>query len=492
MEVVKKAINQTEFIKKEVSSGFKTDLALEESSVRRIIAPRAVVRVENVLKTDSGISVSAHASLSVIYEAVDGLDVYESGVEFSIDIPFDGEFLREPDIQITAEDVSVSVGAGGYTLTAQVTASAEFLAVSGFEYVEDVEGAINKRVDFSALGYVTAVAQNFEAQEEKTYSFVIKRILCADEKVRVSGVSCAENSVVFDAEAGGDFLFLTNGGEYVRESVYFPVRFEAEADGVSPDMLASGCAEIAGAAYKVESSEADGATVVTFSYIIRFFGEVYELKTCSRVDDCFSVKNEISVSRAAMGYKTSCDMQVFKGRCFGEAACVRDGNVKAVIGARVYGVSYAISGDKLSVSGVVKAEILTENADGVIKRAFCELPFASDFAARCENICGLSAVVRGVSVKEFDGKCVLEGEILFTARCENKKAETLLSDVVFGEEKPSDDCAVSMIFVKKGEDAWDVCKKAGVSEKHLKQQNPAAEFPAGKDYVISVYRKIDF
>lgn len=491
MEIVKKSVNQTEVIKKEVSSGFKTDLALDESLVRRIICPRATVRVEGVTKTNAGITVSARAALNVLYEGDAGLEVYESGVDFSVEVPFDGEYLHEPVTEITADEVTVTAGAGGYTLTAQVTLTAEFLVVKAVEYVEDVENAINKRVDFSCLSYFDSCVRNFEAVEEKTYPYVIKRMLCADEKTRVLSVSCGANVVVFDAEAGGEYLFLTDSGERVRESVWFPVRFEAELDGVTPDMVAAGAVKLCGAAYKVESSEADGATTVTFSYLLRFFGEVYEVKARSRVDDCFSASYETSISRTGINYKTSCEMQTFKGKCFGEAACTKDGDIKAVLNACLYGLSYSVTADKLSVSGVIKAEVLTENDDGVFKRAVCELPFTSEFAVRYPVITGFSGVVKGVSVKEFDGKCVLEGETTFTAVCFGEKTETVLSDATFGDEKPVDDCAVSMIFVKKGEDSWDVCKKAGVSEKQLKEQNPAAEFPAGKDYVISVYRKID-
>lgn len=491
MEIIKKSVNQTATIKKEVTSGFKTDLALEESSVRRIVSPKAAIRVTGVNKTSAGITVTARAALSVVYEGDEGLEIYESGVDFSLEIPFDGEYLHEPVVDITADEVTVGMGAGGYTLTAQVTASANFLVALPLEYVEDVEGAIVKRADFPALNYVTSCVQNFEVQEEKTYSYVIKRMLCADEKARVLSVSCGEGTVVFDAEVGGDFLFLTENGERMRESVWFPVRFEASADGVNADMLAVGDVKVCGAAYKVESSEADGASTVTFAYLLRFFGEVYEVKTCSRIDDCFSLAYETSAARAGVSYKTACDMQTYKGKCFGEAACVKDGDVKAVLNAYVYGVTYFISGDKLTISGIVKAEILTENADGVIKRAFCELPFTSEFAVRYTTVCGVNAIVKGVTVKELDGKCVLEGETVFTTVCFNEKTETVLTDVALGDEKPADDCAVSMIFVKKGEDSWAVCKKAGVSERQLKEQNPNAEFPASKDYVISVYRKID-
>ncbi len=491
MDIVKKSVKQTERIKKQASAGFKTDLALEESAVKRIIAPSVKLTRVNVQKSASGVTVSAVARINVLYEGESSLDVYESGVDFSMEIPFDGEYLREPLIFVSAGAVNIAMNAGGYSLTAEVFAEAEFLVACSFDYVCDAESAICKKTAFSALEYKLSQTGNYQTEEQKEFRFSIKKLLCACDKVRVLGVQCGQDCVFFDAEVGGDFLFLTDSGERVRESVWFPFRYELEAEGVSPDMVASGAAFLCDSSYRVESSEQDDSSVVTFLYEVAFLCDVYEKTENERVEDCFSVSNEVEISRGTILCETARELTCFKGKCLGEAVCERDGIVKEPFDAEVYGLDYSVDSGKITFSGVVKTNVLTENADGVIKRAVCELLFSLEFSLRYSHVLSAFATVKGVSVKEYDGKCVLEGEISFCAVCIDQKSEAVIENVIFGAEKPMDDCAVSMVFIKKGDDAWDVCKKAGVSERLLKQQNPSVSFPAENDGVISVYRKID-
>lgn len=491
MDVIKKSVKQTERIKKQATTGFKTDLSLEETAVRRIVAPFVKCRVAGVSKIGVGAEVAARAYITVLYEGDSGLETYESAVDFIVQIPFDGEYLHEPEVTLFADSVKISASAGGYGLAAEITATAEFLTARELYYVGEIEGAICKKAAFSAIEYKTSCVDNYELEEQKTFNYLIKRLLCANEGVRVISVQCGVESLIFDAEAGGEFLFLTDGGDLVRESAWFPLRFEVAAEGVSPDMQATGVACVCDAAYKIESSEQDGSSVITLNYLLRFFGEAYAQTECERVEDCFCLNAETTISRESAFCECGRELLTFKGKALGEAACERDGTIKGVISACVYGLNSSVFDGKITFSGVIKAEVLTENADGVIKRAVCELPVSLDFSARYGEACSACAVVKNVSVKEFDGKCVLEGDLIFAAVCADAKTENLVAAVSLGEEKPLDDCAVSMIFVKKGDDAWAVCKKAGVSERLLKQQNPSVEFPAESDGVISVYRKID-
>lgn len=491
MDIIKNSVKQTEVIKKQAASGFKTDLSLDESLVKRIIAAEVKVRQGGVLKTSGGITVSALAQICVLYEGEGGQDVYESGVDFSLEIPFDGEYLREPLVSLSSGEVKIAMGAGGYHITAEILAEAEFLVLKNLEFVSDVEGAICKKTNFSALEYKLSCVQNYEQEEQKSFQYAIKRLLCADENVRVINVQCGPSVVIFDAEVGGDFTFLTENGDRVRESVWFPLRFELEAEGVTPEMIVSGAAVLCGSAYKMESSEQDNSSLMTFGYNIRFFCDVFEQNDCERVEDCFSLVSEAQISRTEISCEVGRELICLNGKCLGEGVCERDGIIKSVLSSCVYGLEFSVSAGKASFSGVVKAVVLTENADGVVKKAVCELPFSLDFSIRYSNVSSAFAIAKSTSVKEFDGKCVLESELLFNAVCLDKKDESVVETVVFGEEKPVDDCAISMIFVKKGDDAWDVCKKAGVSERVLKQQNPSIEFPADKDSVISVYKRIE-
>ena len=491
MEINKKSFKQTEIIKRIVTAGFKTDAALEEGAVDKIIAATATCRVKSVTAGEAGAEASIRARITVLYLMPEGeTDRYESGVDFSVLIPFDGAYKGEPLVDVTVDEVRVSSQPGGFGVTATVTAEAKFAVEKEFFYIEDADGLVVKKAEFSALNEICRKCDAFEVEEEKTYNYVIKKILYSCETARIISAQCGVDSVICDCEVAGELLILTADGEEIRENTAFTFRIEQECEGVSPDLLCYGDVRVCGANFRVETVDDSANSTVTFGYSLKFYTVVYSQEQLECVDDCFSLTNQIKTEAEEYAVVSSAEQKTFKSKAFGEAVCAKDGEIKKVLGSCIDGLNYSVGGEKLVVSGVLKTEIVALNQNGEYAKTCCELPFSLEFSPVCA-VADLECFVRGVTVKEFDGKVMAEGEITVIVLDEKPCARKFITAIEEGEAKPLDDGAVSLIFVKKGETAWDVCKKAGVSERELLSQSGETEFPASKDYSIAVYRRID-
>ena len=138
---------------------------------------------------------------------------------------------------------------------------------------------------------------------------------------------------------------------------------------------------------------------------------------------------------------------------------------------------------------MIKADLLVRNKEGTLRKAQAELPFTCAFDYDGAPV-SVAVAITHFTAKDLDGKCVVECELLFDTQYYINKKYTVVVDATAGEPRKQDDSAVRIIFVKKGDDCWSVCKKACVSENDLLKQNPDLTFPAEKDSGIVIYNKM--
>ena len=492
MEIIKKSFKQTEIIKKSVVTGFKTDAALEEGVVDKIIASTATCRVKTVVPGETGAEASVRARITVLYLTPDGeTDRYESGVDFSVLVPFEGEYKGEPLVDATVDELRVSSQSGGFVITATVTAEARFAVEKEYFYVEDADGAVVKKAECNVVNEICRKCDVFETEDEKTYNYVIKKILFSCENARIVSAQCGIDEVIYDCEVAGELLVLTAGGEEIRENTSFTFRIEQECEGVSPDLSCYGTVRVCGANFRVETVDESSNSTVTFGYSLKFYTVVYSEEKLEYAEDCFSLSNRLKIDTEEYTAASAVERKTFKNKIFGEAVCEKDGKIKKILGSQVIGINYSVTEEgKLSLSGVLKTEAAVLNENGDYEKSCCELPFSVDFSS-VGVVADIDCFAGGVTVKEFDGKVIVEGEITVNVLDEKRCSRRFITEIEEGEAKAEDDGTVRLIFVKKGETAWDVCKKAGVSERELLSQSGEAEFPATKDYSIAVYRGIE-
>ena len=486
----KKKIGKVERISVSASSPISYGFTPQTEDAE-IVAVRASVRTQNASASGGECKVSACALFTVVLKGDDGFCQEENSVAF--DVAFKNERIAD-DLPIgvcySVGDVKYSSGSGEYVISAIIDSEADFYVTTEQEYIDCREGATVKTEEIEALARVADFESVFDDGGDKEFSFEIAAMLCREERVRVKSVACGIDHVNVGGEIVAEFLFATPRGEFVRESLTVPFTAEAECENCTPDDFAVAFADVRAANYRVENDGEKKHSTLSGEFTLGFYISVFRSETHTIIADAFSAKEELLLAKGELGYVCGAGNRELGYKCFGEAASDKgDGHAVCVLGGEVYAFDYAKEGGKLNLSGVVRADILVRDKDETLRKAYAELPFACSFdydgepaAVDCNPI--------GIRAKELDGKCVLECELAIGTRFVRYTGTVAVTEIEAGEERKPDDCAVRIVFVEKGDDAWTVCKKACISQDELFKLNPELTFPAEKDSGIVVYRKL--
>lgn len=485
-----KQIERTEYFRSITSSpisfGFKPR---EDGS---IIAVRATVRTRDVKVDGNECAAYSTALFSIVQKTDDGFVQDDYAVDFS------SAFLDERiggkapvGVCYSVGDIKSEQSGDEYTISAIIDSEVNFFNTIGVSVVERGDNLVTKNEEISVAvpAFRRTAVGDFEGDRE--YPFEIEAMLSHEERVRVTRVTAQPDVAVIDGEILSEFLFYTKRGEFIRESLTVPFKYEAECEGGGVETRYFVFGEVLSANYKIENAEEGRLSTVSGNYTLRFTVAAFDIECVSVAVDGFSKTNAIDCERDEIVYSSDLRLCELKTKCFGEAASDKgEDYVVGVIGGSIDAFDYRKENGKLKPSGLVRAELLVRSKDGTVRQAKAELPFSCEFD--CDgDPADVEIIPHSFAVKELDEKCVLECELFFTVAYFTTSKIFALTDIRLGDELESDSSAVKIIFVEKGECAWSVCKKARVSEDELYRQNPELRFPTERDSGIVIYKKIN-
>lgn len=450
---------------------------------------RASVKTQSVKTAPGECKVTAHALFTVISENDDGLYQEENLVTFDVGFKDDRISDNSP-VRVTHAITDVKFAANGddYLISAIIDSEADFFSFEPVSFRGEIEDAIVKTQQIDGLVKFSTFSEVSDFDGEKECSFEIKTMLCHDECVRITSCGASVNQVYAAGEIISEFLVTSRRGELIRETLVVPFRFESDCEDCLPENKVTVSADMVNAAYTVENDER--RAVVSGVFTVNFTFNVFKNCSFTVVDDAFSQKCELSLVRDDILLTADVGTRELKYKCFGEASSDKgDDYVAGVTAFAVYAFDYNKDGDALNLSGVIKADLLVRNKEGTLRKAQAELPFTCAFDYDGAPV-SVAVAITHFTAKDLDGKCVVECELLFDTQYYINKKYTVVVDATAGEPRKQDDSAVRIIFVKKGDDCWSVCKKACVSENDLLKQNPDLTFPAEKDSGIVIYNKM--
>ena len=457
----------------------------------KIMCVRATAHTQSQSTVAGECKVTASALFTAIFQNDDGFFQNENTVTF--DIVFKDERITENSllsVNYTVNDIRYEQNGDEYVISAIIDSEADFLIIAEHDYAENIDGAIVKTQDMDGVCRLTRFTASGDFDGEKECAFEIAAMLYHEEHVRVTSSGAGADQTYVGGEIVSEFLLVTKRGELVRESLVGPFRFEGDCPDCPPDAFVTVFAEVTSASYRVENSD-EKRSVLSGIFTVDFTFNVFKRVCYHTIADAFSESEELYLVRDDVSFTQSAGTKELKYKCFGEATSDKgDDYVLGVIGSGVYPFDYKKDGNALVLSGVIKADIAVRNKEGNIRKASAEMPFECSFDYDGEPMSVTCSVMKYVA-KDLDGKCVVECELLFLTQFTSKKSLTVISEAEPGETKKPDNCAVRIVFVEKGDDAWSVCKKAGVSEERLLRQNPDLVFPAEKDTGIIIYRKLE-
>lgn len=491
MESVIKQINRPKFTK--ITHGYPISLPITtEVDSQDVLAITASVSLKSLQTTLSTAKVSALAVFNVVHREEGELNSFESGTDLSYDIINERITAGDPVcVRLYAGEEKVKKSESGLELTAVIYAEIYFCDKDAVEFLEDIQGAVVKQEKLNLLNVLSGLNDTVEVDGEKTFPYFIEKVLCHKSHARVISIAPTANSFDVEGEIYTEFLFLTKSGERINESALTPFRVGVDCDKVSYDNLIFALASISSANFKISSEEEAQSSQIVGEYTLSFKGVIFEKTAVNCVIDGFSTTNELELENNLLPFCVGVYEKTFKHKCFGE------GDTAFENGAKVYATltenseitNYAYENGLLNISGVVSAHVITKTQSKGLSGERVQLPFECSFEVG-DAVQVLTCYPRGLAVRNLDGKCIIECELVFSALLTQSESSLIATSVVIGEEKTAKSPAISVVFVNKGDDLWSVCKKAQASEKSVLANNPDLAFPVPQDKAIVVYRKI--
>ena len=211
--------------------------------------------------------------------------------------------------------------------------------------------------------------------------------------------------------------------------------------------------------------------------------DIYEEKTLHFVSDAFSTTNDINLNvvsalqnRFAYNFSDSTEIVgniTVKDESF---------EIRKVIGALPKTLIFSkvsMEDVEILIEGIASFTAIYEGIDDSIESVDVEIPFASK--VKNPSDAGAQIVLSGGCTFDVKAKIRKANEIEISAGinlCFNvfeKNEFAYVSGVEIGEEKMSDDSALTVYVVKEGESVFDIAKKLSLDIAELKAQNPELE-----------------
>lgn len=489
METITKKIKKVLPIKVNTSSAIATELSLDVDE-KDILVKSAKVLIVGIQPFEKTAKVNAKVIYNIVYLTGGEHECYESAAEWTADLSND-RINSSTILQVDgfAENVKIEKRDDILEISAIINLEGRFFSVEDVELVDDIEDAVCKKQQITAPVNLNKFCEHGELEGEKDFNFLVKKVVSQTEYVRIFECTSAVGEIIVEGEIISEFLFLTSGNEFTKDSFVMPFRYEIECDDCEAQDKAIVFARITDANYRVTADENSTSTHISAVYELEYCVHIFKIEETECVCDAFRAANYIKCDKEQSEILQNCKYYTYKYRCFGEAACdLEDKKTISSLCGRVGGINYKKDGENLVISGEIDCDVLCKKEDDILTEN-AVMPFTCEFP--CDLIpADLTCIMRNVAVKQQGNKCYIECELIFTLTLFENSVYDIFCNFELGEERKQDNNAISIIFIEKGEDAWSVCKKAGISENELLEQNPALTFPTEIDSRILVYHEL--
>ena len=117
------------------------------------------------------------------------------------------------------------------------------------------------------------------------------------------------------------------------------------------------------------------------------------------------------------------------------------------------------------------------------------MPFSVEEKVEGEESDVVTLCLNNVTARSKRGKEIeVSAELSVYADMSSRLTESIISNIVVGDEKPKDDCTLYLYLAKPGQTIWDIAKEMNVSEEMILEQNEGLELPIKGGERIVIYR----
>lgn len=374
-----------------------------------------------------------------------------------------------------------------------------------------VLGLVEKEVKF-----VSGVSGNAEVRRQKanftTFEKAIEEKFSVDEKLELDkncagilGVDCncsIRDIYVDDGKAtikgtisanvisvkSGETTTMTNS---VHE---FDFSKAVHLSGLTAEDIVFGNVAIAGVTIKAENK---GKPVLNVEVDLVFNGHLVVTREIEYVSDAFSSDFGLNFATVPAEHtialpQTNAVVDV-EGNMTMPANSAYIARVLSTKSARITGVNLGITDSKVTIEGVLTANIVYECEEKQIHSHVAEVPFNA--AVRVDGMnpgfnIQASAGVISCYIKARRGKeLMVDAKLGVSISATETRAIELTADITQGETKVRDDSAIVIYMVETGETLWDIAKRISMPTTEIVKQNPNCEKGVAAGDKIFIYRQ---
>ncbi|MBQ7408639.1 MAG: DUF3794 domain-containing protein [Clostridia bacterium] len=472
------------------SGGVKTTLSL---LCDKVLNYSAKVYIQKITPVQNAVKVNLRVAITVAFEGEDQVvDTYQSAAEYPVEIA--NEQISENslvNLYASCSQINLVKVDENYEMSGLINLYGHFFTYEQTQGASSFDRIICKKEQVNCINFKGNVFSECDIEGDKNLTYLAGKIISHESIIKINSSTPSVGEILVEGEIISDFCIVKKDGETTREIFVLPFKYELDCQNCTTDDKVQLFSRISGAYFKVVNDENQNYSQLTATFNLNFSGILYENCNVDIVTDCFSPEYFITAEKQSLTFNTNVISNTVKQRVFGQAICELESECKllSLLNGEICNFNYLTVDNQLQISGEIIANLHFEKQnDSAVKIA--ELPFSIDLPIK-NKIILCSVDKHSLTARMQDNKLYLECDIIITLQ--TKQEEEILSCVSFlqGDKLPQDDSAVNVIFIRKGEDLWSVCKKAKVSQEQLINQNPQNVFPAEKDDYIMVYKQIN-
>ena len=445
------------------------------------------------------------------FGVVDFQAVYEKDGVLSLDYcaEFKDKFVAEEDIDgevivsSNVVDVNSSIVAGGIRVVAVVEVVVDVIESKDINVlsVVDCEGVHLSTEEITYSTYLGRAYEKFDVSEEIRIDQATN-ILMVTPSVCLTRVDPRENYIVVSGKINLDICYQ-EGVEFKDISTMnkeLDFVWEVAFSGVEEDSIVQSLVGVVTNEIKITTTIEDGSAIMGVYIPVVYSGYVYKETKMQVIDDLYVEKNYLSVTCENFYSICSNNTITFKDNIGGTASVLDTSPfIDEVLGVCANNLILAgckVVDEVLSVEGVANTTVIYYTKEtNEITSVLVEMPFVVEQKVEGKDANIVSICLTNLSAKSKRGKEIeVSAEINIYADLYDAQKECVISNVVIGEEKPIEDCALSIYIAKPNQTIWDIAKETSTSQELILDQNPNIVLPikAGDKLVIYKPAVVEF
>lgn len=439
---------------------------------------------------------SGIVDFQAIYDSA-GISAIDYTAEFKDKFDLPEEVMGEVILNSNVVDVTSSIVSNGIRVVAIIEVTIDEIYSRDINLLTDANGdgvySTSRQIDFST--YIGKGSEHFDVSGDFEVRDVNK-LLMVSPRVCLGRVEARDNYVVVSGIVEVDACL--QGGEdpsdIMTHSHTFDFTTEVALDGIDENSIIHNQLSILYNEIKVSSTEEEGGLLVSVYIPLLYNGYVFKRNSIQVVDDVYSSQNYLAVTSENFDTLVGKNPIKFKDNISGSASILETSPfIDTILGVCTNNIVLASSnvmGDKLFVEGVANATVVyfTKESSSITS-VQVEMPFSVE--ERVEGMEGdvVTICLNNVTARSKRGKEIeVSAELSVYADMSSINTETVISNVVVGDEKPNDDCTLYIYVARPEQTVWDIAKEMNVSEEMILEQNEGLKLPLNGGEKIVIYR----